>query len=95
MGIFKAGERSESHASGLSRLLPHLSDDHTVDGSHANEIIAEEADHGSPPAPMRIEPSAYAASIRTPGRSFYHRSFHSSIGTAIDELHTYVSCLFP
>lgn len=47
-----------------------------------SDIPVEHANQGSsPPDGLGIEPSIHGGpSFRTPSRSFYHRSFHNSLG---------------
>ncbi|KAJ6189397.1 hypothetical protein N7519_004305, partial [Penicillium mononematosum] len=74
-GVLQPRGRRDSRASALSRNLMF---DRDVHGNAPSETLVEHANLGSPPGPMGAESSSYNGStIRTPNRSFYHRSFKS------------------
>lgn len=77
MGILQIRGRRDSRASALSRR--DWGCDREPGLSMPDETPVEHATMGSSPA--GVEPSNYnGTSLRTPGRSYYHRSFNATAG---------------
>lgn len=78
MAVLQPRGRRDSRASALSRNLQF---DRDIHGNAPSESLVEHANLGSPPGPMGADSSSYNAStMRTPSRSFYHRSFNGNMG---------------
>lgn len=81
MGVMQPRGRRDSRASALSRNLLFDRDTPSI---LTSESLVEHAHLGSLPGPMGGEPSSYNGStIKTPNRSFYHRSFNSNMGGSL------------
>jgi SulP family sulfate permease len=78
MGVLQTRGRRDSRASVLSH--PNWSFDRDLDASSIpSQSLVEHANLGS--SPGGVEASSYnGASMRTPSRSFYHRSFNTTNG---------------
>lgn len=81
MAVLQPRGRRDSRASALSRNLMF---DRDIHGNAPSESLVEHANLGSPPGPMAAESSSYNGTMmRTPNRSFYHRSFNSNMGGSL------------
>ncbi|KAJ5478092.1 hypothetical protein N7530_003601 [Penicillium desertorum] len=93
MGVLQPRGRRDSRASALSRNLMFDRDIHV---NAPSETLVEHANLGSPPGPTGAESSSYNGStMRTPNRSFYHRSFNTNMDPAhysSDGLRTGLAC---
>lgn len=78
MGVLQPRGRRDSRASALSRR--NWGFDREPGLSMPEESLVEHATLGSSPA-AGVESSSYnGTSLRTPSRSFYHRSFNTAAG---------------
>lgn len=77
MGVLQTRGRRGSRASVLSHV--NWSFDRDLDASIPSQSLVEHANLGS--SPGGVEASSYnGSSMRTPSRSFYHRSFNTANG---------------
>lgn len=76
MGVFRSRVNSSPSVSGSSRPQPQSA----ADDSTQNLPPADQ-DHDGNRKTDGTESAAQVVNVRTPSRSFYHRSFHNSIGT--------------
>ncbi|KAK9849199.1 sulfate anion transporter [Penicillium brevicompactum] len=74
MGVLQPRGRRDSRASALSRNLFLDRDTPTT----ASESAVEHAHLGTSPSPMGVASSYNGSTIRTPNRSFYHRSLNAN-----------------
>ncbi|KAJ5168308.1 uncharacterized protein N7482_003902 [Penicillium canariense] len=82
MGVLKPRGRCDSRASALSRR--DWGFDRELDVAHASESLVEQASANAGSSPgAGMEASSYnGSSLRTPSRSFYHRSFNTTADPA-------------
>lgn len=78
-GISNPRGQNDSHLS--HHDTSSFADDDAQNGSAAAAINGEHSSNGFITSPSRPETSAYiGTSLRTPARSFHHRSYHGALG---------------
>lgn len=83
MGVLQPRGRRDSRASALSRRNWGLDQDLSI----PPESLVEHANLGSSPG-AGLEASSYTgSSLRTPSRSFYHRSLNAAAGGYLGPIH--------